>query len=71
MIGAPSRGHFLRGLGSILAAPAIVTAASLMPLRGVSMGGVTYFDTVWYEFGDGVIWRCDGTSHCDGPATPR
>jgi hypothetical protein len=35
MIGAPSRGHFLRGLGSILAAPAIVTAASLMPLNGV------------------------------------
>ena len=45
MIRAPSRGHFLRGLGSILA-PAIVTAASLMPLRGASMAGVTYFDTV-------------------------
>jgi hypothetical protein len=70
MIGAPSRGHFLRGLGSILA-PAIVTAASLMPLRGASMGGVTYFHTVWYEFSDGVIWRYDGAPHCDGPATPR
>jgi hypothetical protein len=69
MIEAPSRSRFLRSLGSILAAPVIGTAASVMPLRGVPMSGVTYFDTVWYEFGDGVIWRYDGAPHCDGSAT--
>ena len=33
----PSRRSFLRGLGAILAAPAIVTASNLMPIRGLVM----------------------------------
>jgi hypothetical protein len=39
MIEVSSRRNFLRGLGSILAAPAIVSVSSLMPLHGVPLHG--------------------------------
>lgn len=55
-----SRRGLLTGLGAIIAAPAIVRAASLMPVRGIVMdvprADYYHLDAIYWISGDGRMW---------------
>lgn len=60
----PSRRSFLTGLASVLAAPAIVRASSLMPVRGIVMDWAPpkayYFQNrVWWIVGPQMLAYSD------------
>ena len=46
----PSRRSFLGGIGSLIAAPAILKASSLMPIRGIVMETEPLVLPLFYNF---------------------
>lgn len=61
-----NRRGFITGLASLVAAPAIVKAASLMPVRGIVMAADYGYSPAMYAIGslveyDRAMWQCRWT----------